>query len=268
MRTLPEEIQNDIFFWRFYSNEKLNNSFNFLEINKTMKKIILTKLIYYLEVREWLNKFEIEDIYLIIMSKNEFLVALPDANIYITILDDENFNLEMNNYWKKNLNNIPLKILKQSIKKEFEYFLNDKKLPSPEKIFENQSCPVCLEEYKDNKNWGYNCGHMCCSDCHTKIIYSNNPNCPICRIKWDDLNLINLTLSNVLKKKKNCHYLFDTNKLINLLKEIPKEEFMNYFLRDNEGDYSEMIINKEKFFVYSNINYIEEEEDEEEEEEN
>ena len=46
---------------------------------------------------------------------------------------------------------------------------------------------------------------------------------------------------------------------------MPKEEFRDYFLllRDNEGDYSEMIINKEKFFVYSNLIYIDEEEEEE-----
>jgi hypothetical protein len=76
--------------------------------------------------------------------------------------------------------------LKPDIYKEvIEY---DSEEEEPEKVYENDNCPICLECYDDNdiiKKVGC-CGHMCCNGCYNHIINSNNSRCPTCREVWDD----------------------------------------------------------------------------------
>ncbi|KFK42342.1 hypothetical protein AALP_AA2G243800 [Arabis alpina] len=47
-------------------------------------------------------------------------------------------------------------------------------LPSPVSEEQTQNCPICLTNRKDV---AFNCGHMTCGDCGTRI-----SNCPICRV--------------------------------------------------------------------------------------
>ena len=76
--------------------------------------------------------------------------------------------------------------LKPDIYKEIiEY---DSEEEEPEKVYENDNCPICLECYDENdviKKVGC-CGHMCCEGCYSTIINSNNSRCPTCREVWDD----------------------------------------------------------------------------------
>lgn len=60
----------------------------------------------------------------------------------------------------------------------------------PEKIYDNESCPVCLEEYNDNKRIGC-CGHIVCQSCYDHITDSNNSRCPECREDWTITHHIN-----------------------------------------------------------------------------
>lgn len=75
--------------------------------------------------------------------------------------------------------------LKPDIYKEvIEY---DDEEEEPEKVFDNDSCPVCLECYDDDiiKKVAC-CGHTTCNSCYNHIIHSNNSRCPNCREVWDD----------------------------------------------------------------------------------
>lgn len=77
--------------------------------------------------------------------------------------------------------------LKENVYKEIiEYEVEEPE--EPEKVFENDSCPVCMEEY-DNDNVIKKiacCGHMTCLNCYTHIIHSNSSKCPTCRELWED----------------------------------------------------------------------------------
>jgi hypothetical protein len=78
--------------------------------------------------------------------------------------------------------------LKPNIYKEIIEYESDEEEDEPEKVFENESCPVCMEDY-DTENTIKKiacCGHMTCMGCYTHITHSNNSRCPTCREVWDD----------------------------------------------------------------------------------
>lgn len=57
----------------------------------------------------------------------------------------------------------------------------------PEKVFDNDCCPICLDCYDDEKIKKVGCcGHTTCKECYNHIINSNNSRCPECREVWDD----------------------------------------------------------------------------------
>lgn len=80
----------------------------------------------------------------------------------------------------------------------------------PEKIFDNECCPVCLEEYNDNKKVGC-CGHTICEDCYNHIINSNKQKCPECRADWQhtyhiDSEKVEFELSDIQELCDNEDY--------------------------------------------------------------
>jgi hypothetical protein len=57
-------------------------------------------------------------------------------------------------------------------------------IPEPEKKYELDDCPICMEKLEENTVFGH-CGHCLCNDCFDTIINSKNSICPTCRAVWD-----------------------------------------------------------------------------------
>ena len=68
----------------------------------------------------------------------------------------------------------------------------------PDKIFENNNCPVCLECYDETviKKIA-KCGHITCNECYLTICKSTNSRCPECREIWDDITNAGYTLGDI-----------------------------------------------------------------------
>jgi len=70
----------------------------------------------------------------------------------------------------------------------FKQIIESDEKSDPEKIWDNEACPICLECYDETieKTVGC-CGHTLCKGCFNHIIKSNNSVCPECREVWNDI---------------------------------------------------------------------------------
>lgn len=201
----------------------------------------------------FIDDFEIEeddDTYYRIKFPNKFF----DANLHKSYNENFNYTIEILNddeYNEKTIEtaeetllyNSP-KILYNNIKDDvYKYKIvecfNDK---FPEKIYDNDNCPVCLENYENNKHTPY-CGHILCGDCYQSIMNSNNLCCPTCRNDWEMIideceleveyefdDIEELIMNNDEETLKN---IIDIPKLVDNLNEYDENwmgyDWINYF---------------------------------------
>jgi hypothetical protein len=94
---------------------------------------------------------------------------------------------EVEEYIKENILFVSTFSLLLNVKPEHKMIIEyttDEEEEEPEKVFDNEMCCVCLEEYQDNKKVA-KCGHTLCSNCYTGIMATTAPRCAECRADWE-----------------------------------------------------------------------------------
>lgn len=118
----------------------------------------------------------------------------PISIVRIEYYNQRQLHYKVMDYVSENIchfnRNVIFNNLIEGIYKEVNEYENEDEYEDeePEKVFENDSCPVCMEEY-DMENVIKKiacCGHMCCNGCYTHIINLSNSRCPTCRKEWDN----------------------------------------------------------------------------------
>jgi hypothetical protein len=128
--------------------------------------------------------------------EDEFTICIDNCEVMsICITDYGNLTEEVCDYIKDNLHYFSPRLLLDNIKPEKRvkavYFSDDEEEEEeeeelPDKIYENQTCPVCFDNYDEDKvEKVLKCGHMLCKGCYASIYQQIVSRCPECRSTID-----------------------------------------------------------------------------------
>ena len=222
---------------RYLNKEKLFYNALFIKYHKTVNHKVIRKIIEMFENNEGFRCFDLD-----FCGVNEININKENDNSYIVSIynykyennrfgdiHSERTDLKFTVYTEAEImtiydfminNNIHIfdpKLLYYSIKKDtYKQIIKYK----PEKVFNNDCCPVCLDDYNNNKKISQ-CGHTICMKCYDFIINSNKPKCPECRTKWSkkqEDEYIEYTLEDIEelcenKDDETLHKIIDINEL-------------------------------------------------------
>lgn len=217
-------------------DELFNNGLFITFQNKVNHKII-RKVIEMVESRYGYKDFEdikLDEITFELDYHNSFIVSVPNKKfnpnkdkcynnreqiqVRMEFYTEEELDVKTLEYVKENIcyfnKNLIFHSLKDGIYKDMiEYGYEE-----PEKVFDNDSCPICLECYDENKEKKVGCcGHTLCYDCFNHIIHSNNQRCPECRVEWNNEESgVDITYYKQEDIDELCD-LEDSNKLIEIV---------------------------------------------------
>lgn len=127
----------------------------------------------------------------------------------------------------ENINHYKHKIKEQeeivkNRKQSYDYLYN--------KINEtNKECPICMGEITEGDKYDVpECGHICCSDCMSYWLASNN-SCTVCKRNVNKDKIYTITNINQVKLK----YSTKIDKLLEIMQSKPDKKFIVYTQFDN-----------------------------------